>query len=266
MSKYAAIVVILMIIFLAGCGQKPVKQEAVEPSPAPEPALSSTPISQTSITKEPVHHSSTVVNQVKMAEKRVALTFDDGPDTKYTPRILDILKKHEIHATFFLIGDNARKHPQMVNRILEEGHVLGNHSWDHQLLTKQDAEQVQSEINKTDDLLKSITGQAPALFRAPYGAVSADVLDAAGAAGHQIIGWSVDTLDWKGKSAAEIMSAVKKELRPGAIILQHSAGGKGGNLNNTIEALPLIISYLKENGYTIVTVPELLSDDRVAIK
>ncbi|WP_231506214.1 polysaccharide deacetylase family protein [Paenibacillus sp. UNC451MF] len=266
MSKYAASIIIFIFIFMAGCGQKPVKEETNAPAaPATNTALSSPAISQTSMNTEVVHHSAKVVNQVKMTDKRVALTFDDGPDNKYTPRVLDILKKNQIHATFFLIGENAQRHPQVINRILQEGHSIGNHSWDHQNLSKQTIEQIQSEIGRTDELLKSIAGQDPVLFRAPYGAVSPDVLEAAGSAGHQvIIGWSVDTLDWKGKSAAEIMNCVKKEVRPGGIILQHSSGGKGGNLNNTIEALPLIIAYLKDNGYSFVTVPELLAYDHNA--
>ncbi|WP_282936903.1 polysaccharide deacetylase family protein [Paenibacillus sp. RC67] len=268
MSKYAAILVIFIFIFTTGCGQKPVKQEtAAAPVPGPNTALSSSPISQTSTNTDVVHHASTVVNMVKMADKRVALTFDDGPDNKYTPRILDILKKNQIQATFFLIGENAQKHPQVINRILQEGHVLGNHSWDHQNLSKMTCDQIQSEISKTDELIKSISGQSPEVFRAPYGAVSTEVLETASLTGHQkIIGWSVDTQDWKGKTAAEILSTVKKEVRPGAIILQHSFGGRGGNLNNTVEALPLIIAYLKENGYSFVTVPELLSYDHTASK
>ncbi|SDO29493.1 Peptidoglycan/xylan/chitin deacetylase, PgdA/CDA1 family [Paenibacillus sp. yr247] len=200
-----------------------------------------------------------VINHVTMTKKQVALTFDDGPDDKYTLKILDILKANGIKATFFVVGEHAAKYPAVLRRIVQEGHVVGNHSWDHPDLLKLSNELIRNEITKTDDVIRNISGASPTLFRAPYGAVNNDVRIDAASTGHHLIGWSVDTLDWKGKSTAEIINAVKKEVTPGAIILQHSAGGKGGNLTNTIQALPQIISYLKQNNYSFVTVPELLS-------
>ncbi|WP_197080890.1 polysaccharide deacetylase family protein [Gordoniibacillus kamchatkensis] len=113
---------------------------------------------------------------------------------------------------------------------------------------------------ETDTVLERLTGAKPTLFRAPYGAVSADVTTAAAETGHLMIGWSVDTMDWDGKNVAQILAAVRKEGKPGSIVLQHSAGGKNGNLSNTVAALPQIISYFQKNGYAFVTVPELLSD------
>ncbi|MFD0693103.1 polysaccharide deacetylase family protein [Paenibacillus sp. GCM10027628] len=200
-----------------------------------------------------------VINHVPLKERKIALTFDDGPDNKYTPKILDILKKYNIQATFFVVGEHAEKYPEVIKRIAQEGHVIGNHTWDHQDLVHLPNDQIQDEIKKTDDMIKSITGQPPALFRAPYGAVSQDVKEDAALSGHRIIGWSVDTLDWDGKSVNQIMAAVKKEAAPGAIVLQHSAGGKNGNLSNTLEALPQIITYLQKSGYSFVTVPDLLT-------
>ncbi|NOV02274.1 polysaccharide deacetylase family protein [Paenibacillus sp. LMG 31457] len=212
---------------------------------------------------EHVSAAATVIHNVKKdGLRQVALTFDDGPDDKYTSRILDILKKEQVKATFFLIGEHAKQHPQMVKRIVDEGHAVGNHSWDHPNLVQADADKIRSEITSTDDEIKRITGKEPTLFRAPYGAVSSPVLEIASSTGHQLIGWSVDTLDWDGKSVVDILSNVRKEVRPGAIVLQHSAGGKKGNLNNTVEALPQIIAYLKQKGYALVTVPELISADK----
>jgi peptidoglycan/xylan/chitin deacetylase (PgdA/CDA1 family) len=147
----------------------------------------------------------------------------------------------------------------MIKRIKAEGHIIGNHTWDHQYLTKLSKVSIDSEIKKTDAVIKSETGTAPVLFRAPYGALSKDVIANITATGHRIIGWTVDTRDWQGKSPSEILSTVKKELRPGAIILQHSAGGEGGKLDNTVQALPQIITYLKQSGYSFVTVPDLFS-------
>ncbi|BFT74451.1 hypothetical protein PAENIP36_58930 [Paenibacillus sp. P36] len=203
--------------------------------------------------------SAVVINNVKKDGLKVALTFDDGPDEKYTPLILDILKKEQVKATFFVVGEHAKEHPKMLKRVVDEGHVIGNHSWDHVNLSDATADKIEGEIGSTDDMIKQITGVTPTLFRAPYGAVSPQVLNASMKSGHQVIGWSVDTLDWDGKSVPQILSNVRKEVGPGAIILQHFAGGKHGKLGNTVEALPQIISYLRQKGYTLVTVPELLA-------
>lgn len=191
--------------------------------------------------------------------KKVALTFDDGPDSKYTPKILDILKENKVKATFFLVGKNAEKYPDIVKRIVKEGHTLGNHSWDHSKLTELTSEQISEEIAKTDRVLKSVTGHVPTLFRAPYGAVNKKVEADVAASGHKLASWSVDTRDWDGTSVAGIMEYVKKQTKPGGIVLQHSAGGKNSNLDNTVEALPELIDYLRQNGYTLVSAAELLS-------
>ncbi|TXK72399.1 polysaccharide deacetylase family protein [Paenibacillus sp. N3.4] len=204
-----------------------------------------------------------VIHRVNTTERKVALTFDDGPDNKYTPKILNILKTNDIKATFFVIGEHAEKYPEVMKRIAQEGHAIGNHSWDHANLAKLPNDRIKSEITDTDTKINSIVNQVPVLFRAPYGVVNNEIKNIAASTGHQIIGWSVDTLDWDGKSVAQILAALKKEVKPGAIILQHSAGGKGGNLGNTIEALPQIITYLKQNGYSFATVPDLLKMDKV---
>jgi peptidoglycan-N-acetylglucosamine deacetylase len=200
-----------------------------------------------------------VTYQVAGVGKKVALTFDDGPDNKFTPRILDVLKKHQIHATFFVVGEHAKQYPAVMKRIAEEGHIIGNHSWGHLNLTELTEDKIRSEIVNTDDTIATLTNQTPILLRAPYGAVNVNVVKQAESSNLKIIGWSVDTLDWDGKSVAQILENVRKEVRPGAIILQHSAGGKKGDLSNTVAALPEIISYLEQKGYTFCTVPELLA-------
>jgi len=226
----------------------------VQLSSAPQPAADNR-----NSMNDQVQSTVKVINNVKTDHPMAALTFDDGPDDKYTPRILDILKKEDVKGTFFVVGQQAKQHPQMMKRIVEEGHVVGNHSWDHPDLAKAATDKIQSEIMSTDDEIKQLTGAVPTLFRAPYGAVSPQLALEAAESGHELIGWSVDTLDWDGKSVAQILTNVKKEVRPGSIILQHFAGGKKGNLNNTVEALPQIIAYLKQKGYTLVTVPELIA-------
>jgi polysaccharide deacetylase family sporulation protein PdaB len=226
----------------------------------PQPVLAKNQVVPAAMDKEefPFSSKSVVIYSVSKNEKQVALTFDDGPDSRYTVKILDILKKYDVKATFFVIGQHAAANPEVMKRMVKEGHQIGNHSWDHVDLTKLGADSLKDEINKTDDKIKEYTGNKTQLIRAPYGALSGLVASTAAESEHKFIGWSVDTRDWEGVSASQILDNVKKELKPGAIILQHSAGGKHGNLANTVEALPKIIEYLKESGYRMVTVSELL--------
>ncbi|MDN4593898.1 polysaccharide deacetylase family protein [Polycladomyces subterraneus] len=190
-------------------------------------------------------------------KKAVALTFDDGPDTYYTNQVLNILKKEGVHATFFVTGKNAQAHPEMIRRILQEGHVLGNHSWNHPDLTRLTPSQAVEQIERTNTVIFKLTGLRMLLFRPPYGKLNDQLEQRFHQLGYTIVDWSVDTRDWAGTPAAKIMRYVRNQTGPGGIILQHSAGARG-HLDNTIKALPRIIQYLKSHGYEIVTVPELL--------
>ncbi|MGF7036025.1 peptidoglycan/xylan/chitin deacetylase (PgdA/CDA1 family) [Paenibacillus mucilaginosus] len=189
--------------------------------------------------------------------KRAALTFDDGPDSRYTPLILDILKAHNVKATFFVVGRQAEKHPEVLRRIAEEGHLIGNHSWDHANLSKLSEAQILADIAAGDEAVRKITGTAPVPFRAPYGAVSPAVRRALETLGRPLVGWTVDTRDWAGTPAEEIRDCVTRGLQPGGIVLMHSFGGRSGSLGNTVEALPSIIEALQGDGYTLVTADEL---------
>ncbi|TMV49505.1 polysaccharide deacetylase family protein [Paenibacillus mesophilus] len=196
----------------------------------------------------------------KQGVKRVALTFDDGPDKKYTPLILDELKKREVKATFFVVGIQVAKYGDVLKRITAEGHAIGNHSWDHADLTKRTPEQVAEQIGKTDNAIHKALGTGTDLFRPPYGAADDKVKKAAAAAHRHLVQWTVDTRDWAGTTPEEMLEKVKKQTKPDGIILMHCFGGKNGKLDNTVEALPKMIDYLKEEGYTFVTVPELLAE------
>lgn len=191
-------------------------------------------------------------------KKEVALTFDDGPDVTFTPKILDILKENNTKATFFVLGKRAKAHPEIVKRIVQEGHAIGNHSWDHPNLGKLSANEINSEIQRTDNILFYLLGYHPALVRPPYGAADLGVIREVGSMGYKIVQWSVDTRDWAGTPSSQIMLNVRKRLHPGAIILLHCAGVQGVNLSNTTTALPQIIKELKAQGYEFVTIPELL--------
>ncbi|WP_245856113.1 polysaccharide deacetylase family protein [Paenibacillus rigui] len=192
-----------------------------------------------------------------MASKQVALTFDDGPDNKYTPQILDILKQNDVKATFFVVGNQASKHPDVLKRIHDEGHAIGNHSWDHANLSKLSASQIEKELKETDQLVLRTIGVTPDLVRAPYGAISASVKEEVSRSGRPLIGWNVDPQDWAGTSAEDMMQNIQSHVKADSIILLHSFGGRHGKLDNTVKALPAIIAYLRGEGFQLVTVPDM---------
>ena len=188
----------------------------------------------------------------------IALTFDDGPDLKYTPQVLDILKDYQVPATFFLIGNRAERFPGVVERILAEGHVIGNHSWSHPDLRRVSNDRLISEIQRTEEVLKKITGRKTALIRPPYGTVTAPVLEQMKKLNYKVINWSVDSVDWRDQSADQILINTLPDVRGGAILLFHSAGGEGQSMAATVEVLPELIETLRMLGYSFVTVDELL--------
>jgi len=189
--------------------------------------------------------------------KKVALTFDDGPDAEVTPRILDILKENRVRATFFVVGQNIRRHPGMVRRIAAEGHTIGNHTWTHLNMTKLGQEQVRQEIEKTADLIESLTGHRSVLIRVPWGAVSDTVMRVAQKEGLRVIGWSVDSFDWRDKVPARVLTNLETQVHPGAIVLMHAVAFPGTG-EVTPRVLPLLIRNLEKRGYQFVTVDELL--------
>lgn len=230
--------------------------DSVKPGDNTGKAIEATPTPQAT-GKQTEKESAKPGSESDKPSKQIALTFDDGPDTKYTPKILDILKQHKVKATFFLVGRQIDLHPDIVKRIVDEGHVIGNHSWGHQQLNKLNAEDIKHDLDKTDQLFQKILGTAPKLFRAPYGAVSDTLKDEVKSSGREMIGWSVDTRDWAGESPEDMMKTVRRQMGPGGIVLMHSFGGKNGKLDNTVELLPKLIRELQDDGYSIVTVPEL---------
>jgi polysaccharide deacetylase family sporulation protein PdaB len=192
------------------------------------------------------------------ASKQIALTFDDAPDTVYTPKVLDILKKNGVKATFFIIGNLAEKHPEIVRRIVREGHVIGNHSYGHAQLKKLSQAKFIQEIEKTEQVLLPLVGYTPHLMRPPYGAVNDEELAWLKENGYLTVNWNVDPQDWKGLPGKEVYDRAVATAVSGSIILMHSATGEGGSLQGTVEALPDIIETLRGKGYKLVTLPELL--------
>jgi peptidoglycan-N-acetylglucosamine deacetylase len=190
-------------------------------------------------------------------KKRVALTFDDGPDEVYTPKILDILNEKKIQATFFVIGQQVSEAPEIVKRIMNEGHEIGNHSWSHPNFMELTASELIKEIKSAETEINSLTGKFTSILRPPYGFVTKSDIQIINDLGYKVIMWSVDTLDWTGLTDAEIISIVNRDLTEGAIILQHSFQSSTSKLDGTVKALPVIIDKLINEGYEIVTISKL---------
>lgn len=197
---------------------------------------------------EKVHYSGT------NDKKQVALTFDDGPESKYTAEILEILKEYDIKATFFVIGQHAEKYPEALKQIHKEGHEIGNHTWNHKYLPKISEEAIDEEVLKTEKLLKDILGEVDHIFRPPYGAIKKREVKRINSLGYNVVNWSVDTKDWAGTSKEQMMDYLKKQLTPGGIILMHSTGSS----KNTVEFLPEAIEWIIEQGYEFGTASEVL--------
>lgn len=197
-------------------------------------------------------------------EKKIALTFDDGPDDLYTPQILDVLKDKKVKATFFVIGKRVEGYPKVMKRMVEEGHLIGNHTWSHPEIMKLPLEKAKEEILKTEEVLKPYYKDKKGdimIFRSPYGSIDPEKVEFIADMGYKIISWNVDSLDWKGLSADEVKTNILENVINGSIILQHSAGGIGEDLSGTVKALPEIIDVLKEDGFEFVTIDELLKDE-----
>ena len=182
----------------------------------------------------------------------VALTFDDGPSV-YTEGLLDILRRHQVKATFFILGKSARIQSETVSRIFADGHQIGNHTWDHPNLTKLSAELIQQQLHQTDDIITQIVGQPTAHLRPPYGAYNDLVLAVSGL---PIIFWSVDPLDWRDRDA-DVVAARIIESPAGAIILAHDIH------KTTVAAVPAIIEALRERGIHFVTVTQLFEPEQL---
>ena len=185
--------------------------------------------------------------------KVIALTFDDGPGP-YTAHLLDILDQHGAKATFFLIGSKVSAQADVLRRMHSRGHQLGNHSWSHPELPKLPVNQIASEIDRTNDAIKQATGVTPSILRPPYGAVNGVVLEQLRLRGMSSILWSVDTRDWADRNSDIVCSRAVAGARPGAIILMHDIH------QASVGAVPCILSSLKQQRYSFVTVQGLLGN------
>lgn len=259
MNKVSPFVVVVFTLWIStGCSKVPATQErmvaqavASEAPPVKVFLPLTSPHARMTIPTWAQGKTISVVH-VKPGMKTVALTFDDGPWPNYTHQILAILKHHDIKATFFMVGQELSRRPQIGRDVVAAGHVIGNHSWNHPSRTRNAISQVKHTDSEIFKQLQIYTH----LFRPPYGIVTNGMAAQAKTEKHAVILWSVDSEDWRRPSAATITRTVMREVYPGGIILMHDGGG---NRSHTVAALKIIIPALQGRGYRFVTVPELLA-------
>jgi peptidoglycan/xylan/chitin deacetylase (PgdA/CDA1 family) len=196
-----------------------------------------------------------ILRSVPAAGKKVALTFDDGPSAKYTVDYLRVLRENQVPATFFLIGRNVQQNPSLVSLIAGEGHEIGNHTYDHPNLKRKNKDSIRKQISSTSKLLNQWTQQDITLMRPPGGNFGPGLEAVAAEMDMRICMWSVNPKDWeKNKKHQDIIASIKKQLRPGAVILLHE--GKP----ETLKVLPILINDLRKDGWEFVTISELVGD------
>jgi peptidoglycan-N-acetylglucosamine deacetylase len=187
----------------------------------------------------------------------VAMTFDDGPHGANTPRLLDMLRQRKIHATFYMVGQCVAEFPDIVKKIVADGHEVANHSWSHPQLSSMGEGNVREQIQKTHDAIIAACGVAPKTMRPPYGAFTARQRTWAYSEwGYRCILWDVDPLDWKVRNAEHVKNEILKQTVPGSIILSHDIH------KSTIDAMPETLDGLLAKGFKFVTVSELLAMDK----
>lgn len=190
------------------------------------------------------------------AKKEVALTFDDGPHPAYTPQLLRILNQYHAKATFFLVGEQAERNPDLVRDEIAAGDCVGNHTYDHVSLLKIPADYVGTEIKATGEVIKKITGKAPHLFRPPGGGYNEEIARQANALGYTIVLWTDDPGDYASPGESVILDRLYSKIGNGGIILLHDG------IQQTIDILPTLLDYLKAHGYQTVTIDQLIKDNK----
>ena len=228
---------------------------ATTPTPPSRETLASAPAGYLDVPKK----SDYGYSSVHVDGPYIAMTFDDGPDPKLTPKLLDLLKAKKIKATFFVVGQNAAEYPEVLKRAVAEGHEIGNHSWSHPNFGKMSDGAVANELQKTEDAITRATGIKPVLLRPPYGSITKHEREwIHDKFGYKIVLWDVDPLDWKYRNAAHVEAQILKQTQKGSIILSHDIHA------TTIEAMPGTFDALLAKGYKFMTVSELLALEKPA--
>ncbi len=192
------------------------------------------------------------IYRVDTDKKQVAISFDAAWGNEQTETLLDTLDEYKVKTTFFLVGDWVDKYPESVKDIAERGHDVGNHSNTHPHMTQMSTADMCGEIEACNEKIKNITGNAPTLFRAPYGDYNNDVVKSVNGCDMYCVQWDVDSLDWKDPTPEQITQRILDNIQNGSIVLMHNGA------TNTPEALPKVIEGIRDAGYEIVPISEIL--------
>ena len=190
----------------------------------------------------------------------IALTYDDGPNDPWTMRLLEVLERHSVKATFFVLGRFVKQKPEIVRALASAGHVIGNHSWDHpRLIFAPDAE-LRRQVEQTQSAIFDACGVTPTLFRPPYGGRRPGTLQAVRALGLEPVMWNVTCYDWKPTSADKVFAHAKRQIHGGDVILMHDGDQRamGADRDHTVKATERVIKHCKSKGYQFVTIPEMM--------
>jgi peptidoglycan-N-acetylglucosamine deacetylase len=193
--------------------------------------------------------------------KRISLTFDDGPSEQFTEQVLAILREHQVPATFFVCGKNVENHPDMLRRIVAEGHEVGNHTYSHLFVYFKSRRRIAEEVDRTQAIIERVSGFRPNIFRPPYGARWFGLVPTLMERGMHLIMWSAAGYDWK-KDVQGITESALRELKPGAVILLHDGRESRPTAeidrSRTVQALPAIIAGARQQGYTFAPLKDFL--------
>src|SRR5438552_11474019 len=203
---------------------------------------------------------------IRRGSKQLALTYDDGPNDPHTLRLLEVLAKHNVKATFFLIGRYVEQRPGIVREVVNEGHVVGNHTFSHPNLIFASARQTRTQLQECQQAMTKAIGQHSPLFRPPFGGRRPGTLRIARSLGLVPVMWNVSGQDWKGYSADEIKQRIRRQLRGGDLILLHDGShtGMGMDRSQTILATDLLILDAKSEGFEFVTIREMMNTSAVS--
>jgi peptidoglycan/xylan/chitin deacetylase (PgdA/CDA1 family) len=196
--------------------------------------------------------------------KQLALTYDDGPNDPHTLRLLEVLARHNVRATFFCVGSYVRQRPEIVREIVNAGHIVGNHTFTHPLLTFMSSDEIRAELSNCRAALQDAIGEHSNLFRPPFGGRRPAVLRIARELDLEPVMWNVTGYDWNAPPAAEIEKKVSKQIRGGNVILLHDGGHKqiGADRSQTVLATDHLIAKYKQEGYEFKPIPQLLVEGR----
>lgn len=208
-----------------------------EPSPAAG--------AQTSVRPEAMSRMGPAIPPESRRQRTVALTFDDGP-SRYTPQILAVLRRHQIRATFCMLGDNAERYPELARQVVREGHQICNHSRAHANLARESSLKVRAEVTVAQAQIRGATGATPQTFRFPYGSSDRRTRKIIKGYGLRRLDWDVDTLDWKRPPARKLTARVVRDVKPGSVVLMHDGGG---DRSQTVASLDATIKKLRARGY-----------------